>query len=168
VSTLAGSVVRVDADDDAHAAQLLLQESSDTGAGTPRPVTTLDRPGGWRGVVRVGSAPLALRLRDAVGERWLLVTPVVDSSPVATLLLPSADTLVLDTTAVIPVRGTVHDDIGLRDSRLEYIISSGGGEQFTFKSGVLEVRRGALGRDMTVQTTLNLRALGLKSGGARR
>ncbi|MDZ7632606.1 MAG: hypothetical protein U5K74_14980 [Gemmatimonadaceae bacterium] len=114
--------------------------------------------------MRVGSAPLAIRLRDPVGERWLLVTPVADSVPVATLLLPSADTLVFDTTAVIRVNGTLHDDLGLRDARVEYIISSGGGEQFTFKSGVLSERRGNLGRDVTLTTSLDLGALGLKPG----
>ena len=164
VSALVGSVLRVDAKGDVGAATLLVQHASDTGEGAPRPVTTFAQAGGWRGLVRVGSTPIALRLRDAVGERWLLVTPVADSAPVATLSLPAADTVVLDTTAVIRVRGTVHDDIGLRDSRLEYIISSGGGEQFTFKSGVLQPRRGALGRNLTVQATLDLGALGLRPG----
>ncbi len=164
VSALAGSVIRVDADDDANAATLLVQEASDSGAGAPRAVTTVPRSAGWRGVVRVGSTPLALRLRDPAGERWLMVTPVADSAPVATLVLPAADTVVLDTSAVLQVRGTVHDDVGLRDSRLEYIVSSGGGEQFTFKSGVLQSRRGALGRDLQVQATLDLGALGLKPG----
>jgi hypothetical protein len=164
VSALVGSVIRVDATGDVGAATLLVQQASDTGAGAPRPVTTLSQAGGWRGLVRVGSTPIALRLRDAVGERWLLVAPVVDSAPVATLSLPAADTVVFDTTAVIRVSGTVHDDIGLRDSRLEYIISSGGGEQFTFKSGVLQPRRGALGRNLTVQATLYLGELGLRPG----
>ena len=164
VSALVGSVIRVDAIGTPGSATLLVQESSDSGAGVARQVTTLARDGGWRGVVRVGSAPLALRLRDAVGERWLLVTPVADSAPVATLLLPAADTLIFDTTAVVRVSGTIHDDIGLRDSRVEYIISSGGGEQFTFKSGVLHARSGQLGRDITITATLNLGALALKPG----
>ncbi len=164
VVALAGSVVRVDGVGARDAATLLVQESSDSGAAAPRPVTVAPRADGWRGDVRIGSVPLALRLRDAVGERWLLITPVADSSPVATLLLPSSDTLVLDTTAVLRVSGTVHDDIGLRDARIEYIISSGGGEQFTFKAGALSERRGALGRDVTVATTLDFGALGLKPG----
>ncbi|HYW51773.1 MAG TPA: hypothetical protein VE861_14255 [Gemmatimonadaceae bacterium] len=164
VSALVGSIIRIDGAGAGERATLLVQESSESGAGVPRPVNRAPRGDGWRGDVRLGASPIALRLRDAVGERWLLVTPVADSSPVATLLLPSADTLVLDTTARIPLRGTVHDDIALRDSRVEYIISSGGGEQFTFKSGVLDARRGALGRNITVATTLDLGALGLKPG----
>ena len=164
LSALIGSLVRVDGSGAINRATLLVQESSDSGAAAPREVTRAPRGNGWRGDIRIGSAPLALRLRDAVGERWLLVTPVADSAPVATLLRPQADTLVLDTTAVIRVTGTIHDDIGLRDARLEYIISSGGGEQFTFKSGVLNARKGALGRDAAMTTTLDFGALGLKSG----
>lgn len=164
VSALVGSVLRVEAAGGLDGATLLVQQSSDTGAGTPRAVTRLERDGGWRGIVRVGAAPIAIRLRDAVGERWLLVTPVADSVPVATLLLPAADTLVFDTTARLRVSGTIHDDIALRDARVEYIISSGGGEQFTFKSGVLHERRGPLGRDVTLAATLDLGALGLKPG----
>jgi hypothetical protein len=164
IAALAGSVIRVEADDATGTATLLVQEASETGAGAPRAVTTLAHSGGWRGVVRVGGAPLAVRLRDPRGDRWIFVTSVADSAPVATLVLPAADTVLLDTTAVLQVRGSVHDDVGLRDSRLEYIISSGGGEQFTFKSGVLQPRRGALGRDLTVQATLDLGALGLKPG----
>ena len=164
VVALAGSVLRVDGVGARGNATLLVQESSDSGAGSPVAVHVTPRADGWRGDVRIGTVPLALRLRDGVGERWLLVTPVADSSPVATLRLPSADTLVFDTTAVLRVSGTVHDDIGLRDARIEYIISSGGGEQFTFRSGALSERRGALGRDATLATTLNLGTLGLKPG----
>ena len=164
VTALAGSLVRIDGDGTLSRATLLVQESSDSGAGAPRAVATAPRGTGWRGDIRIGIAPLAVRLRDAVGERWLLITPVADSSPVATLLLPSSDTLVLDTTAAIRVSGTIHDDIGLRDARIEYIISSGGGEQFTFKSGVLNERKGELGRDVTMATTLDLGTLHLKPG----
>jgi hypothetical protein len=114
--------------------------------------------------VRIGSAPVAVRLRDAAGERWLLITPVMDSAPAATLVMPAADTLVFDSTAKLTLSGTIHDDLGLRDARIEYIISSGGGEQFTFKSGLMNERRGALGRDITISTTLDLGALQLKSG----
>ncbi|MBC7843136.1 MAG: hypothetical protein H7099_12525 [Gemmatimonadaceae bacterium] len=164
ITALVGSLIRIDGRGEQADATLLVQESSDSGARAPRTVTTAPRSDGWRGDIRVGGAPLALRLRDAVGERWLLVTPVIDSAPIATLLLPAADTLVFDTTAKLRVSGTIHDDIALRDARVEYIISSGGGEQFTFKSGVLVSRRGALGRDITLATTLDLGALGLKPG----
>jgi hypothetical protein len=164
VAALVGSVIRIDGAGDTSRVALLVQESSDSGAGTPRVVHRAPRGDGWRGDVRIGSAPVALRLRDAAGERWLLITPVMDSAPVATLLLPLADTLVFDSTAKLTISGTIHDDLGLRDTRVEYIISSGGGEQFTFRSGVLNERRGALGRDVSVSTTLDLAALKLKSG----
>ncbi|MCC7053930.1 MAG: DUF4175 family protein [Gemmatimonadaceae bacterium] len=164
ITAIAGSVIRVDGEGDRARATLLVQESTDSGSGTPRAVHVAMRPNGWRGLVRVGTAPLALRLRDGIGERGLLVQPVADSAPVATLRLPEADTLVLDTTATLRLAGTVHDDIGLRDARVEYIISSGGGEQFTFRSGVLAARRAPLGRDVTLATTLDLGALGLRGG----
>ena len=166
IVALAGSVIRVDGDRYPAATALMVQESSDSGAGASRPVSITPRgsDGGWRGDVRIGTAPLALRFRDPLGERWLLVTPVADSAPVATILLPSADTLVFDTTATIAVAGTIHDDVALRDARVEYIISSGGGERFTFRSGVLAEQRGPLGRDVSLRAVLDLRALGLTSG----
>ncbi len=164
VAALAGSVIRIDARDARRDATLLVQESSDGGAGAPRPVVTLPSDAGWRGLIRVGTVPFAIRLRDPAGERWLLVTPVADSAPVATLVLPAADTLVSDTKATIRFSGTIHDDLGLRDARLEYIISSGGGEQFTFKSGTVNERRGPLGQNLVLDATLNLGALGLKPG----
>ena len=164
VSALAGSLIRIDGVGAQSDATLLVQESSDSGAGTPRRVATAPRGDGWRAGIRIGRAPLALRLRDTVGERWILVTPVPDSAPVATLTLPAADTLVFDTTATLRVSGVIHDDIGLRDARIEYIISSGGGEQFTFKSGVINARRGALGRELRLSTTIDLAALKLKPG----
>ena len=164
VTALTGSLIRIDGAGSSASAVLLVQESSDSGARAPRAVATAPRGDGWRGDVRIGSAPLALRLRDAIGERWILVTPVADSAPVATLSLPSADTLVFDTAATIRVSGSIHDDIGLRDARIEYIVSSGGGEQFTFKSGVINERRGALGRDIALAATLDLGALRLKPG----
>ncbi|MBC7562170.1 MAG: hypothetical protein H7305_04570 [Gemmatimonadaceae bacterium] len=164
VSVLAGSVIRVDGEGSLVGTALLVQESSDSGAGTPRSVHRAPQDDGWRGTVRVGFTPIALRLRDVIGERWLLVTPVVDSAPVATLLLPDADTLVFDTTAMIRVSGIAHDDIAVRDARIEYIISSGSGEQFTFKSGALATTRGTSSRDVTLASTLDLGALGLKPG----
>ncbi len=164
VAALAGSVIRIDARDASHEATLRVQESSDSGAGAPREVVTLPRDAGWRGLIRVGSVPFAIRVSDPAGERWLLVTPVVDSAPVATLVLPAADTLISDTTATVRFTGTIHDDLGLRDARVEYIISSGGGEQFTFRSGALNERRGPLGRNVAIDATLNLGTLGLKPG----
>ncbi len=164
VSAIAGSLIRIDGAGPSSNATLMVQESSDVGAGVPRTVPTAARGDGWRGDIRIGTAPLALRLRDAVGERWILVTPVADSAPNATIILPATDTLVFDPAASIRVSGTIHDDIGLRDARIEYIISSGGGEQFTFRSGAVNERRGALGRDISMGATLNLGALGLKPG----
>jgi hypothetical protein len=164
VSALAGSVLRIDVDGAIGNATLVLQEASDSGTSAAREVRVLPTATGWRGVIRVGTAPLALRLKDPVGERWLLLMPVVDSIPVATLSTPDADTVVLDTTARIRVAGVVHDDIALRDARVEYIISSGGGEQFTFRSGALAQRSGSLGRDLPVTVTLDIATLALKPG----
>lgn len=163
VAALAGSIVRIEGHGASDLVALSVQESSDSGSAPARRVTLTRENDGWKGVVRVGSAPIALRLRDAIGERWVLVTPVADSIPVATLTLPDADTLVLDTTATLRVAGTVHDDIGLRDARIEYIISSGGGEQFTFRSGVLLERRSP-GRDVPLSASLNFATLGIRSG----
>lgn len=164
ISAIAGSLIRIDGAGQSSNATLMVQESSDSGAAAPRTVRTAPRGDGWRGDIRIGTAPLALRLRDAVGERWILVTPVADSAPNATITLPATDTLIFDATSTIRVAGTIHDDIGLRDARIEYIISSGGGERFTFRSGALNEKHGALGREIALAATLNLGTLGLKPG----
>jgi hypothetical protein len=164
LSPLVGSVLRLDGASAAGAVDVSVLETSSTDSTPPRTLALTSRGDTWHGEVRVGTQPLAVRVRDAVGDRWLFLAPVVDSAPVVTLRLPATDTLVFDSTAVIRLAGDVHDDLGVRDMRVEYIISSGGGEQYTFKSGVLGERRGALGRTLTVSTTLDLGALGLKPG----
>jgi hypothetical protein len=164
IAALVGSVIRVDGAGAVPDSALRVQESTDSAIGIARGVRVSATNDGWRATVQVGSAPLALRLRDTRGERWLLVTPVVDSIPIVSLTLPDADTLVMDTTAKLRVTGTARDDIALRDARIEYIVSSGGGERYTFTSGVLDARRGALGRSVAVSAVLDFAALKLTPG----
>jgi hypothetical protein len=164
VSALVGSVLRIAGVGPDSMVRVAVQEASPEATSAPRALTLSALGNEWLGVVRVGTVPLAVRLTDPVGERWILITPVVDSAPIAALVLPATDTLLYDTTAVLRVSGSVHDDIGLHDARIEYIISSGSGEQFTFTSGVLADARKLSTRDHPIAALIDVAKLGLKPG----
>ena len=57
---------------DSDDATLLVQESSDSGAGTPRAVTPAPRAGGWRGAIRVGMRrwPCGSAMRPVSAGCW--------------------------------------------------------------------------------------------------
>jgi hypothetical protein len=58
----------------------------------------------------------------------------------------------------------VHDDFGVASAAFEYIVSSGEGERFTFRSGTLGGRRGGGSADVALRATLSLEALSLAPG----
>jgi hypothetical protein len=118
----------------------------------------------WRGIVRIGTRPLAVRLADGVADRWVTIAARPDSVPEATIEAPAADVITRDTTAAIAIRGRARDDLGVRDARIEWILTTGGGEQFSSRAGTLGARTGALGRATTVAGTLSLATLGVKPG----
>lgn len=94
----------------------------------------------WRLNLTVPSAPVALRLRDRDFDRLIVLDARPDSAPVVTLLAPTRDTILRAPTGRIAVRGEARDALGLASTGLEYIISSGQGESFRFRSGVLARR----------------------------
>lgn len=142
--------------------RVTVREAGDSAVGG---LVALDRDGdSWRATVRVGTRPLAIRVADGVADRSLTIAARPDSVPEVTLEAPAADVVTRDTTALIAIRGRAHDDIGLRDARIEWILTTGGGEQFASKVGVLGVRSGALGRETSVAGTLSLATLGTRPG----
>ena len=120
--------------------------------------------GAWRVTLTVGSRPTLLRLRHGSVERIVAVEPRPDSTPVVRLLLPARDTVVRTARGELRLSAEAHDDIGLTSAAFEYIVSSGEGESFKFKSGTLGTRHVDSGRELAVDAMLGLGALGLEPG----
>jgi hypothetical protein len=93
--------------------------------------------GRWRVGLPMPERPAALRLASEEDERLVLLEPYPDSLPAVALTLPARDTVFRRAGGRLPVRAEARDDFGLDAVWLEYIVSSGGGEFFTFRSGVL-------------------------------
>ncbi|HSJ64731.1 MAG TPA: hypothetical protein VK922_12625 [Gemmatimonadaceae bacterium] len=117
----------------------------------------------WRVSLTMPSRPAALRLSTGEGERLIVLEPRPDSVPRVALLQPVRDTIFRAATGTIRVAAEARDDFGLDALRIEYIVSSGQGESFTFKSGVLGTRA-ATGRTAEVRARTTLQALELEPG----
>lgn len=128
----------------------------------PLPVDAAGR--GWSLRVAMPATPAALRLEAGAVGRLLLLEPRADSAPVVALRLPARDTVFHQPTGRIALRAEARDDLGLADVRLEYIVSSGTGELFTFRSGVLRIAAANGARDATLATALSLDSLRLAPG----
>ncbi|MBA3672131.1 MAG: hypothetical protein H0W68_08945, partial [Gemmatimonadaceae bacterium] len=126
------------------------------------PVTLGDE---WSAALTMPSRASLLRF-TALGsrDRLIVLAPVVDAVPVVTLLLPARDTILRVARGVIVLRAGLRDDIGLRDAYFELVVSSGSGENFTFRSAVIaRVSLGGL-REKVAQARLSLDSLALKPG----
>ena len=140
---------------------------SDSGLYAMRGDTALrvEQDGGrWRVRFPMPPRAMALRLTDGARDRLIVLEPQADSAPVVTLLAPLRDTVLREPDGDLSVRADVRDDFGVGDAWLEYIISSGEGESFTFRNGVI-ARVDARGARVTALAgVLHLGALGLKPG----
>ncbi len=95
------------------------------------------RNGRWTLPLVMPSGAVAVRFRAGAHERLLVLEPVVDSAPLVTLTLPARDSIYRAPKGAVQLTAELSDDLGLADGAFEYIVSSGGGENFTFKSGTL-------------------------------
>lgn len=114
--------------------------------------------------LRLGTQALALRLEGRGGSRLVALEPIPDSAPSVVLRLPARDTVLREPRGSVSLGADVRDDLGLRHARFEYIVSSGEGETFTFKSGVLGARALGGARQATLEGTMALDALDLEAG----
>jgi len=117
----------------------------------------------WRLELPMPSSPAAVRLRSGAHERLLVLEPVPDSAPVVTLSRPSRDTIYRRPTGVVRLAADASDDIGLAAGGFELIVSSGNGENFTFRQAMI----GAAvfnGRSGALAATLSLDSLRLQPG----
>jgi hypothetical protein len=117
----------------------------------------------WRLELTMPAAPVAVRLRAAAHERLLVLEPAPDSAPVVVLTLPARDSILRKAAGQIRLAATASDDYGLASGAFELIVSSGGGENFTFKSRVLGAAAFS-SRTGELAATLSLDSLGLQPG----
>jgi hypothetical protein len=83
---------------------------------------------------------------------------------VVTLRAPARDTVFRTPRGTIALQADVHDDLGLATAAFEYIVSSGEGERFTFKSGTLGAVRPNGAPRAPLRATVSLEGLGLVPG----
>lgn len=118
----------------------------------------------WRVDIVVPAKPAALELRDRSYSRTLIIAPHADSLPVVTLSAPTRDTVVRTPKGALTLGADATDDYGLDAGWFEYIVSSGEGETFTFKSGVIHRVDAGNARATRLSGELNLDSLQLKPG----
>ena len=166
-----GHVVRVEspASIGALVGSIVVLEAPGSGEGVTADVADRSIPvqrvgTGWRTAVTVGNQPAVVRLRHGSVERLVALEPRPDSVPVVRLLFPTRDTVVRSARGELRLSAQAHDDIGLATATFEYIVSSGEGESFLFRSGTLGMQRVDSGSDVTLRATLGLDQLGLKPG----
>jgi hypothetical protein len=105
--------------------------------------------------------PRVVQLQRPGGLKAFVEDPQRDGLPRVTLEAPAADTVAAALPTRVALRAAMSDDVGLRDGRFEYIVTSGEGERFTFRDGVLPVPLGAGGR---ASASLDLAGLALRPG----
>ena len=80
------------------------------------------------------------------------------------LLAPLRDTVMRVARGALLLSAEAHDDIGLASGAFEYIVSSGEGESFQFRSGTLGARQYRGAANGALSASLALDGLGLKPG----
>ncbi len=129
IEALVGSAITVSGNGEA----ARLTASADS---APRSVA--QRGAGWSLALTMPARPAIVRLHsDAGRDRLIVLAPVADAAPAVTLLLPARDTIMRRAIGVLALRAQLRDDVGLRDADFELVVSSGTGENFTFRTTVI-------------------------------
>jgi hypothetical protein len=105
-----------------------------------------------------------LELLAGRGTRLLVVDARPDSLPVVRLAAPARDTVWPAPRGELPLHAVVHDDYGLADGWFEYVVTTGSGEQFSFRTGALGRRTFSGARDGVLDARLPLDSLRLEPG----
>jgi hypothetical protein len=132
------------------------------------PQGTLQPPGAvsGRGSLRLRMPPAssALLIAGQGGRRLLALDAVADSVPQVRLLSPAHDSVLRVAGGTLALGAELRDDFGLAQGAFEYIVSSGEGESFTFKSGRIGAASLGGDREATLRDRLQLADLQLKPG----
>jgi hypothetical protein len=108
--------------------------------------------------------PTVLRLGRGDGERLVALEPRQDSVPRVVLASPARDTVLARASGVIRLSASARDDIGLTSGWFEMIVSSGDGEAFKFRSGVIARTAADNARELALNADVRLDTLDLKPG----
>jgi len=162
VAALEGSTIAVRGAGDATGLTMRIDAVGDAAASsTPRASDVRD---GWRAVFIMPTRPAVLRLSLGERQRLLVLEPRADSLPSVTLIAPARDTVLRAPNGILALAAHASDDLGLASAAFEYIVSSGEGESFTFRSGRVGVVNAAGARRQTLGARLTLDSLVLKPG----
>ena len=129
-----------------------------------RPRAVRSGGAGWSTALTMPAKPAAVRLRDGARERWVVLAPVPDSAPDVALTAPARDSVFRTPSGSVALVAELSDDVGLASAAFEYIVSSGEGESFTFRSGTLGRRALGGARQGELRAALSLDALKLGPG----
>jgi hypothetical protein len=117
----------------------------------------------WSITLRVDARPAAVRIVDRGFQRIIAIEPIADLPPIVSLLAPARDSVLRAPTGRIALSADASDDFGLTSAAFEYIVSSGEGENFKFRSGTLGATQ-PNARRATINASLGLESLGLHPG----
>ncbi len=120
---------------------------------------------GWAVEFAFPQRTTGVRLVGPRRSRVLVLDPVMDSVPSVRLDRPARDSVLRAPRGAVPLSADVGDDLGLANAAFEYIVSSGAGETFTFRSGHVAPQRFKAGaRAGRLEGTLLLDTLKLGPG----
>ena len=128
------------------------------------PLSAISRGSRWQLVLTMPATSSGLLLQDREFDRLVVLDARPDSAPVVAMVAPARDTILRTPTGRIPVRGEARDGLGLASTWLEYIVSSGQGESFRFRSGILARRAHNGARQAVLETTVSIDSLRLAPG----
>lgn len=117
----------------------------------------------WSITFPVPPRPTAVRLADGSYERIIAVEPIADDPPSVTLTTPVHDSVLRVAKGRIGLSADVSDDFGIAGAAFEYIVSSGEGETFKFRSGTLGAVKPNAKRS-SITSSLLLDSLSLNPG----
>ncbi|HEY5060602.1 MAG TPA: DUF4175 family protein, partial [Gemmatimonadaceae bacterium] len=127
-------------------------------------VQAVDRGERWEIAIHVGQRPMMIALSDRSFRRVVAVESIPDSVPVVNLGAPARDSVVRVPRGRVAIAASARDDYGIAAAWFEYIVSSGEGETFTFRSGKLGLIEPGNARDASWSATLSLDSLALNPG----
>ncbi|MGQ0766349.1 MAG: hypothetical protein ACT4OZ_11860 [Gemmatimonadota bacterium] len=120
----------------------------------------------WTITTTMTGEPSVIRLSHRSRSRLLILEPVPDSAPQVTVVRPQRDTVLRTAAGIILFEARISDDHGLAEGHWEYVVTSGSGERFEFRTGVLAATRFASGapRNADLRVMIDPVALSLGAG----
>ena len=112
---------------------------------------------GWSTATTMPDTAMPFWLVRDSSRRLVVLLPVHDSVPEVQLLLPSRDSVLRGGSGSMTLTSTARDDFGIASAWFEYIVSSGEGESYTFRSGIVgrRVLANASRSDLTARIVLD-------------